>query len=129
MGEGYVARKLIWVDSSQKDFLMFPLEVQEEMTLVLRLAQRGGKGVHAKPLQGFSGASVLEIVESDPSGTYRCMYTVKFQTGIYVLHAFQKKSRKGIATPKEHIDMVKRRLRRAFEMDAELAEQEKKGKG
>lgn len=122
-------RKLIWVESSQKDFVAFPLEVQKEMGLALRLAQRGGKGVHAKPLQGFSGASVLEIVENDLSGTYRCMYTVKFRTGIYVLHAFQKKSRKGIATPKEHIDMVKRRLRRAAEMDAVIAEQEKKGKG
>ena len=123
-----MGRRLIWVDSSQKDFSAFPSDIQKEMTLALRLAQRGEKGVHAKPLRGFSGASVLEIVESDPSGTYRCMYTVKFQTGIYVLHAFQKKSRKGIATPKEHIDMVKRRLKRAVEMDAEIAEQEKKGK-
>ena len=95
----------------------------------LRFAQKGGKGAHTKPLQGFSGTSVLEIVASDSSGTYRCMYTVKFQTGIYVLHAFQKKSRKGIATPKEHIDMVKRRLKQAVEMDAEITEQEKKEKG
>jgi phage-related protein len=110
-------RRVIWVGSSEKDFSVFPLEVQKEMMLALRLAQRGGKGVHTKPLQGFSGASVLEIVERDPSGTYRCMYTVKFKTGIYVLHAFQKKSHKGITTPKEHIDMVKRRFKQAAEMD------------
>jgi phage-related protein len=99
------------------------------MGRALLYAQEGVKSAKAKPLQGFSGASVLEIVESDPSGTYRCMYTVKFQTGIYVLHAFQKKSRKGIATPKEHIDMVGRRLKRAAEIDAEITEQEKKRKG
>jgi phage-related protein len=129
MGVGYVVRRLIWVGSSHKDFAAFPFAVRDDMISALRFAQRGGKGVHAKPLQGFSGASVLEIVESDPSGTYRCMYTVKFQTGIYVLHAFQKKSRKGIATPKEHIDMVRRRLKQAAEMDAEVTEQEKKEKG
>jgi phage-related protein len=99
------------------------------MGRALRYAQEGGKAIHAKPLQGFSGASVLEIVESDPNGTYRCMYTVKFPRGIYVLHAFQKKSRKGIATPKEHIDMVKRRLKQATEIDTEMSTQEKKEKG
>ncbi len=119
-------RRLIWVKSSKKDFSVFPLEVQRNMGRALHYAQNGGKATNAKPLVGFSGASVLEIVASDPSGTYRCMYTVQFQTGVYVLHAFQKKSRAGIATPKEHIDMVKRRLKQAAEFDAE---QEKKGKG
>jgi phage-related protein len=95
----------------------------------LTIAQEGGKAVHAKPLQGFSGASVLEIPKNDPSGTYRCVYTVKLQTGIYVLHAFQKKSRKGIATPQEHINTINRRLNRAIEINAEITEQEKKGKG
>jgi phage-related protein len=124
-----VARRLIWVESSQKDFSTFPLEVQRYMGRALRYAQEGEKAAKAKPLQGFSGASVLEIVESDASGTYRCVYTVQFQTGIYVLHAFQKKSRKGIATPKEHTDMVKRRLKRAAEINTEIVVQEKKGKG
>ena len=124
-----MGRKLIWVESSQKDFLMFPLKVKDHMLNALLLAQEGGKAVHTKPLQGFSGACVLEIIERDPSGTYRCMYTIKFRTGIYVLHVFQKKSHKGIATPKEHIDMVRRRLKQATEMDTEIAEKEKKGKG
>ena len=124
-----MGRRLIWVESSQKDFLMFPREVQRCMGYALRYAQEGEKAAKAKPLQGFSGASVLEIVEIDLGGTYRCIYTVQFQTGIYVLHAFQKKSHKGIATPKEHIDMVKRRLKRAAEINTEIIEQEKKGKG
>ena len=92
-------------------------------------ASLGGKAEHVKPLKGFSGASVLEIPEDDSSGTYRCMYTVKYPTRIYVLHAFKKKSRKGISTPKEHMDMVKRRLKRAAELEAEFLKQEKKGKG
>ncbi len=115
-----MGRRLIWVGSSGKDFSVFPLAVKDDIMGALRVAQKGGKEVHVKPLQGFSGASVLEIVESDPSGAYRCVYTVKFRTGIYVLHAFQKKSRKGITTPKEHIDMIKRRLKQAAEMDAKI---------
>jgi phage-related protein len=73
------------------------------------------------------GASVLEIVERDRSGTYRCVYTVKFQTAVYVLHAFQKKSHKGIATPKEDIEMIKRRFKLAAETDTEVIVREKKG--
>ena len=124
-----MARRLFWVDSSEKDLLAFPEEVYENIKGALYFALAGGKAQHVKPLKGFSGASVLEIVESDPSGTYRCVYTVKFQTGIYVLHAFQKKSHKGIATSKQDIDMIKRRLKRATELDAEVRKQEKKGKG
>lgn len=82
--------------------------------------------MHAKPLVGFSGASVLEIVERDPSGTYRCVYTVKFPTAVYILHAFQKKSRKGITTPKEDIEMIKHRFKQASENDAEIVDREKK---
>jgi len=122
-----VARKLIWVGSSEKDFLAFPGKVQDDMKTALILAQEGIKAEHAKPLKGFSGANVLEIVESDSSGTFRCVYTVRFQTGIYVLHAFQKKSRKGIATPQEHIDMIKRRLKIAIELNDEAIAREKKG--
>lgn len=118
-----MVRKLIWVGSCQKDFLMFPEGVRREVSFALYLAQKGEKAANAKPLKGFSGASVLEIVESDSSGTYRCVYVVKFETGIYALHAFQKKSRIGIATPREHLEMVERRLKRAADIDA----REKKG--
>jgi phage-related protein len=122
-----MARMLIWVGSSQKDLSAFPEHVKDDILTALGLAQEGLKAEHAKPLKGFSGASVLEIAESDRSGTYRCVYTVQFQTGIYVLHAFQKKSRKGIATPQEHIDMVKRRLKIAAEWHAGTIAREKKG--
>lgn len=122
-----MARRLIWVGSSQKDFSAFPEKVKDDMLTALGLAQEGLKAEHAKPLKGFSGASVLEIVESDPGGTYRSVYTVRFQTGIYVLHAFQKKSHKGISTPQEHIDMIKRRLKIAAEWDAETIARKKKG--
>ena len=70
----------------------------------------------AKPLKGFGGAGVLELIEDDRNGTYRAVYTVRFSTGIYVLHAFQKKSKKGISTPAHEIDLVKERLKRADEL-------------
>jgi phage-related protein len=99
-----------------------------DVLAALLLARKGEKAVHAKPLLGFSGASVLEIVERDPSGTYRCVYTVKFPSAVYVLHAFQKKSHRGIATPKEDIEMFKCRLKLAGETDAEITKREKKGR-
>lgn len=123
-----MARRLVWLGSSYKDFLDFPKEVMRDVLAALLLARKGEKAVHAKPLLGFSGASVLEIVERDPSGTYRCVYTVKFPSAVYVLHAFQKKSHRGIATPKEDIEMIKRRLKLAGETDAEITKREKKGR-
>ncbi len=123
-----MARKLVWLGSSHKDFLAFPEEIQDDVIAALSFAQDGDKAMHAKPLLGFSGASVLEIVEHDRSGTYRCIYTVKFPTAVYILHAFQKKSRKGIATPKDDIEMIKRRFKLASETDAEVIAQEKRGK-
>ena len=104
--------------SSQKDFFVFPEVVRFDILAALSVAQDGDKATSVKSLKGFSGASVLEVIENDQSGTYRCVYTVRFQTAIYVLHAFQKKSRKGIATPREHIEMIKRRLKQAAEIDA-----------
>ena len=121
-----MARKLIWVGSSLKDFSTFPLEVRDDMLAALDIAREGGKAASAKPLQGFSGASVLEIVEGDPSGTYRCMYTVKFRTGIYVLHAFQKKSKTGIKTPQSDIDLIRRRYNVAVEKAREEKNERRK---
>jgi len=71
----------------------------------------GGKHVDAKPLQGFGGAGVIEIVANDDGGTYRAVYTVRFADIVYVLHCFQKKSRSGISTPKQEIDLIKARLK------------------
>lgn len=79
----------------------------------LIIAQLGGKHEDAKPLRGYGGAGVLELVEDFASDTYRAVYTVKFADAIYVLHAFQKKSKKGIRTPQKDLDLIKERLRRA----------------
>lgn len=81
------------------------------MGFALYQAQVGGMSERAKPLKGFGGASVVEIVENDQSGMYRAVYTVRFETAIYVLHAFQKKSRKGIKTPQDDIELIGRRLK------------------
>ena len=85
------------------------------MGYALYQAQLGLKAPSAKPLRGFGGAGVLEIVEDNQSDTYRAVYTVKFSDLVYALHAFQKKSKKGIATPKPDIELIKRRLRVAEE--------------
>jgi phage-related protein len=76
-------------------------------------AQWGKRHPKAKPLQGFGGAGVLEVVESERAGTYRAVYTVRFSRRVYVLHAFQKKSKSGTATPREEIERIKRRLKEA----------------
>lgn len=88
------------------------------MGYALYLAQTGRMPASAKPLKGFAGAGVVELIEDDRSGTYRAVYTVKFANAIYVLHAFQKKSKRGIATPREEIDKVRRRLKIAERDDA-----------
>lgn len=84
-------------------------------TLKLELVQRRQKPGNAKPLKGFGGASVLEIVANFNGDTWRAIYTVAIADGIYVLHVFQKKSKRGSATPKREIDLVKQRLRQAIE--------------
>jgi phage-related protein len=78
-------------------------------------AEHGGEHPSAKALKGFGGRGVLEIVDHFDGNTYRAVYTVKFAGVIYVLHAFQKKSKKGISTPQRDIDLIKARLKRAEE--------------
>jgi len=85
------------------------------MGYALHFAQHGDKHPAAKPLKGFGGAGVLEIIEDHDGDTYRAMYTVRFAGAVYVLHAFRKKAKKGIATPKRDMDLVKARLKRARE--------------
>lgn len=110
------ARKpLKWIGSSQDDLRAFPDEVKKQMGHALHLAQIGSKAPQTKPMQGFRGASVLEVAEDHDGDTYRAVYTVKFQGVVYVLHAFQKKAKKGIATPKPDIDLIKVRLKAAEE--------------
>lgn len=106
-------KPLFWIGSSRDDLKDCPGDVQDVVGFALHWAQRGGKSPDAKPLHGFGNAGVLEIVDDFDGNTYRAVYTVRFAQAVYVLHVFQKKSRKGIATPKQEIDLVKARLKRA----------------
>src|SRR4051812_14249329 len=102
-----------WVGSSYKDFLEFPDPVQDAMGYALYQAQIGMKHYSAKPLKGFGGAGVLEIVAASSGDAFRAVYTVKFATAVYVLHAFQKKSKSGIKTPAEDLELIRHRLNAA----------------
>lgn len=104
-------KQLLWVASSKRDFKEFPAEVQNNMGRALRDAQFGGTPLHAKPLKGFIGAGVLELIEDHDRSTYRAVYTVRFEGVVYVLHAFQKKSTHGIATPKHELELIRNRYR------------------
>jgi phage-related protein len=104
-----------WVGSSKEDLSGFPDDVKRRVGLALFEAQMGRKTLYAKPLKGFGGAGVLEVVDDFDGDTFRAVYTVRFREAVYVLHAFQKKSRRGIATPREEIELIGRRLRRAAE--------------
>lgn len=88
----------IFIASSRDDLSAMSDEVKKTFGFAIRAAQRGGKHPDARPLKGFGGAGVLEVIEDYDRSTYRAVYTVKFREAVYVLHAFQKKSRSGIAT-------------------------------
>ena len=113
-----VLKPVEWIGSSLNDLKEFPEEVQQVVGYALYLAQCGEKHENAKPLKGFKGAGMLEIVEDFDSNTYRAVYTVKLADVIYVLHAFQKKSKRGISTPKQDIELIEARLKRAKEYHA-----------
>lgn len=104
-------KPLEWIGSSHKDLMALPPDVRRLFGYALSLAQAGDHHDAAKVLKGFGGAGVLEVVESDVGGTYRAVYTVKFAEAVFVLHCFQKKSKRGIATPKEDIDLIHARLK------------------
>lgn len=106
---------IIWLGSTRRAVQNFPLTVRQAVGFALFQAQLGGKHEDAKPLKGFGGAGVLEIIERFDGDTYRAVYTVKLAGVIYVLHAFQKKSKQGIKTPKQDLDLIKKRLQQAKE--------------
>jgi len=116
-------KPLVWIASSKKDLKTFPRPVQRDLGQALEIAQFGMTPAHAKSLKGFKGAGVLELVEDHDGNTYRAVYTVRLAGRIYVLHAFQKKSKKGIATPKHVIDLIKARLKEAERVHAHLEAQ------
>ncbi len=111
-------KPLVWVATSLEDLKAFPDEVQRIMGYALYLAQVGQKHPDAKPLKGFRGASVLEVVEDFEGNAYRAVYTVKLANVVYVLHAFQKKSKKGIKTSQADMDKVRARFKLAVEIHA-----------
>ena len=106
-------KPLFWVASAKKDLLEMPEQAVDLVGYALYLAQSGLKHPHAKPLKGFGSAGVLEVVEDDDGNTYRAVYTVRFSNSVYVLHCFQKKSRKGIETSKHDMDLIEDRLKLA----------------
>lgn len=110
-------RLIIWVGSSREDLLTFPEDVKDVIGYALHIAQYGGRHPEAKPMKGNKGAGVLEICDDYDGDTYRAVYTVRLKKAIYVLHCFQKKSKKGIETPKQDLDLIKERLRWAVDMD------------
>jgi phage-related protein len=111
-------KPVIWIESAKADLSNFPEDVKDSMGYALYVAQQGGKHADAKPLRGFGGAGVLEIVEDHSGDTYRAVYTVRLAGRVYVLHAFQKKSKHGIETPEAEINLIKRRFKRAEEEHA-----------
>ena len=114
----------IFIGSSLKDLKRFPAKVQNRIGYALGQVQDGDEPNSAKALKGFGGRSVLELIDDFDTDTYRAVYTVRFEGVVYVLHAFQKKSKKGAATPQHDIDLIKSRLR-----DAEAHFRARQGEG
>lgn len=113
-------RPLLWIGSSKKDLLALPTKIRKFFGHALHFAQCGEQHEAAKTLKGFGGGSVLEVVETSADGTYRAVYTVKFEEAVFVLHCFQKKSKRGIATPKKDMDIIRSRLKLAEAIAEEI---------
>jgi len=106
-------KELEWIGSSRRDMQALPFPVRRVFGYGLYAAQLGNRPPDAKPLKGFGGAGVLELIEDYRGDTYRAVYTVRFARKVYVLHVFQKKAKQGIATPKQELDLIRERLKRA----------------
>jgi phage-related protein len=111
--EDPLLKPVIWVGASLKDLRKFPALVQDHMGYALYVAQRGGKHQDAKVLSGFGGAGVLEVIKDYRSDTFRAVYTLRYAETVFVLHAFQKKSKSGRQTPRRDIELIQQRLREA----------------
>ena len=105
------SKPVLWVGSSREDLRTFPEPVQKGVGFALWFAQIGDKHPHAKTLRGFGSAGVVEVIEDSDGNTYRAVYTVKFAEFVYVLHCFQKKSKRGATTPRADVELIKSRLR------------------
>jgi phage-related protein len=106
-------KPIIWIGSSRRDLREMLQQVRRDIGQALYAAQQGVTDPAAKPLKGFGGARVMEIVERYRTDAYRAVYTAHFDNAVYVLHVFQKKSKSGIATPKQEIELIRRRLAEA----------------
>jgi phage-related protein len=106
-------KPLEWIGRAHDELLALPVPIRRAIGYALRFAQAGVKPDHVKPLRGFNGAGVLEVMEDHDGDTYRAVYTVKLADVVYVLHCFQKKSKSGIGTPKPTMDLIRQRLRAA----------------
>lgn len=113
-------KPLLWIGGSKRDLMNLPVSVRKFFGHALDFAQRGGRHGAAKSLKGFGGAGVLEVMEADEGGTYRAVYTIKFEQAVFVLHCFQKKSKQGIATPNEDLDLIRSRLKVAEALAKEM---------
>ena len=113
-------KELVWIASTRHDMRALPKGVRRTFGVALWAMQMGETPPIAKPLRGFGGAGVLELIENDEAGTYRAVYAVRYATAIYVLHVFQKKSKRGKATPQRDIDLIDKRLKRTAELHAAM---------
>jgi phage-related protein len=109
-------KPMVWVGTSLKDLREFPPPVQDHMGYALYVAQRGGKHLDSKVLRGFGGAGVLEVIKDHRGDTFRAVYTLKYAGRVFVLHAFQKKSKSGGQTPRRDIELIQQRLREAEQL-------------
>jgi phage-related protein len=116
MSEEPAEKPLLWVASSKSDLMAMPDDIIDDFGFGLHQAQNGKVPDIGKPLHGFGGRSVMELVRDDRGGTFRAVYTVQFPEIVAVLHCFQKKSKKGIKTPKQDVELIHARLKRAEEM-------------
>ncbi len=121
-------KPVAWIGSARRDLAAFPEPVKDLVGYALYVAQQGGKHPSAKPLRGFGGAGVLEVVEDFHGDTYRAVYTVRMAGRIYALHAFQKKSSSGIKSSKADLDLIRERLKRAEQEHAEWLQQQEEVK-
>jgi phage-related protein len=111
-------KRVVWIGDSLETVRDFPPTVKDEIGFALYQAQTGNKHVNAKPVKGL-GSGVLEIVSDYRGDTFRAVYMVRLAKKVYVLHAFQKKSKRGIATPKPEIELIRQRLKRALQLHME----------
>ena len=118
MSQGVVPRPVVWMGDSKKQLKKMPEEVQKQLGDELYLAQKGETPPHGKMFKGI-GRGVFEIKDDFDSDTYRLVYAVQIGTRLYVLHAFQKKSKKGIATPIKDVELIARRYKEAVELEKE----------